>query len=196
MNENEKLWHGAFGEEYHKRNEIQPRITLWEGILKHLDPRPNFAAELGCGKGENLFALYNLGVRDLFGIEINPLAARIASRSSGATISEGAVLDHTSLGTYDLAFTRGFLIHVPEEQLNATLNLLGTARKHVVIIEYDDVGRREIDYRGESGALWADDFAGRFLRLQAEKGAQWELKTTLVNAADGTTTHIFTKVES
>jgi SAM-dependent methyltransferase len=194
MNENEKLWHGEFGRDYHYRNAPYSRVPMWENILKYLDPKPTSAIELGCGKGENLAALFDLGVRKLTGIEVNPYAAEFARNFLQVPILETPVLAYKKLGPYDMALTRGFLIHVPEDQLDETLALLGTAKRYVVMIEYHDGLRREIEYHGKAEALWADSFSDKFLDIQARKGNTWEVTRLPTDATDGTTTHIFRKL--
>ena len=199
MNRQETFWHGKGGNEYHLRNDEVSRVKQWQKIIKEGDLYIKSAIEFGCGKGDNLHALRTIGVNRLTGIEVNTTAAAIAkARTSSLIINESVESAVSQRGAgfiheHDLVISRGFLIHVPECQLESTLLLLGCAKKYVVMIEYNDFKRREVKYHDEEEMLWADAFAGKFLTLQADDGNTWSVKRLPLDLIDGTTTHIFTR---
>ena len=173
MNEQERLWQGAFGNHYHLRNEFVDRRTFWELIIANIDFFGGSIApiksvlEVGAGKGENLVALRELIPECCFtGAEINSLAAEIM-RGKGFSVLEGAANSVLpSGGAYDLVITRGFLIHVPSEDLCFTLkNLYAVSSRYICIAEYYSPVRREISYRGHAQALWTDDYTKRLMDL-------------------------------
>lgn len=166
MSDQEQLWQGQFGTSYHQRNKQTDRLGFWLDVLKQAPMRGiDSVLEVGAGQGDNLAALRLLNHRAKFtGCEINPAAAE-AMRNRGFAVLEGSFLGHHVLPKADLVITRGFLIHVPEQDLMRTLKRMHDAANfYICIAEYYSPVRREIPYRGYANALWADDFALRLLK--------------------------------
>ena len=68
------------------------------------------------------------------------------------------------MGRWDLAFTRGLLIHIhPRDLPKAYDTLHQAAAKYILICEYFSPQPRMIPYRGQDNLLWARDFAGEML---------------------------------
>ena len=58
-------------------------------------------------------------------------------------------------GSYGLVFTCGLLIHVPTEDLPATMDeMYRVSQKYLMVIEYDATHETMIEYRGRMNALW------------------------------------------
>jgi pseudaminic acid biosynthesis-associated methylase len=162
MNEQEKLWHGTFGDAYHVRNGQKNRLMFWMQILGKCDITS--ALEIGAGQGDNLVALRTLfPTARLAGIEINLTAAEIMAQRGFAAINAPAS-SSLNLPTYDLVFTRGLLIHLPEDKLEDVFRLAyEKTLRYICFAEYFSTERREVNYRGFSQALFTDDFVSRFM---------------------------------
>ena len=163
-------WKGAFGNEYHERNTVVDRLKYWEQIGKCIHT-PRTALEIGCGKGENLLALKKI-YGDIFtaGVEINELAVQHAMESKAVDcVLYGAAGDiRYDAFSFDLVITRGFLIHQPESVLDFFFDVMATAQKNIVMVEYDAFERKAIEYHGEEGLLWADRYLDRFLERHSD----------------------------
>jgi SAM-dependent methyltransferase len=79
--------------------------------------QPRRVLELGCGAGRNLVSIQrNVPGVEVVGVEINPEAAAAASRATGAHVVCGSVYDLPDLGSFNVAFTTGVLMHVPHDR--------------------------------------------------------------------------------
>ena len=168
----EAAWRGDFGNDYTDRNmgRVPANRHFFRKALLAARPIPMSAIELGCGAGENLTALRQLmPAAHLEGIEINQEAARIA-KAHGHMVSEGSLLDmRPDAARYDLAFTKGVLIHIPPTELHRAYEaLVRSSRRWVLVAEYYNPTPVEINYRGQAGMLWKRDFAGDLLAAYQE----------------------------
>ena len=167
--EQEKFWAGEFGNEYLKRNQGEPlivsNVVLFSRILQRA-PQVKSIVELGCNIGLNLQALQRID-KDfvLRGHEINHTAAQQASQLGIAEIVEGTILDPLPATTqYDLAFTKGVLIHINPEQLDKVYdNLYRLSRRYIVVVEYYNPTPVVVNYRGNTDRLFKRDFAGEMI---------------------------------
>lgn len=166
MNERESFWRGEFGDAYHQRSPGNPaanvaffRRVLGRGLLAVLDS----AIELGCGTGANLAALKQLApAAELAGVELHDGAAAEAARF--AHILRRSILGFEPEKRYELAFTKGVLIHIaPDDLPKAYDALYCSASRYVLIAEYYSPTPVEIPYRGHAGRLWKRDFAGELM---------------------------------
>lgn len=175
MNRNEKLWNGEFGTEYHDRNKFEDRTEFWCSVLGGEVLRDAYAVlEPGAGKGENLAAIHHarheyldihMDNDRMVGIEVNEAACN-ELRSRGFTGFNKPFLDMSFAGTFPLVITRGFLIHVPNTALAATLaGIYNASSKYICLVEYYSPARREVKYHGKDSALWVDDFAGKMMEM-------------------------------
>jgi len=171
MNQQERLWAGKFGNDYHERNAIRDPVKYWEGVLWGRLGNVHSAVEFGAGKGDNLVALRTLigpSHNQLTGVEINANACMIM-RDNKLDAAHCPAREFMSAVAYDLAFTRGFLIHVPTGSVNATLDkIYKSSRRFICLAEYYSPKRRQVTYHGKQQALWTDDFAGRMMELHPE----------------------------
>jgi pseudaminic acid biosynthesis-associated methylase len=124
------------------------------------------AIEFGANVGDNLRAIRAIYPRCVVtGVEPNVAAAKKMAEVGAAYVG-----DIHQFGKYrgserfDLAFTRGVLIHIPPEALPETYDVIHQASKRwILIAEYYSPRREEIPYRGQLGLLWKGDFAGEML---------------------------------
>ncbi len=169
----EEAWAGEFGEQYTDRNmgRVPANRHFFRNVLAKCEGTgPWSALELGCGAGENLQALRQLRpAMDLAGIEINEHAARHAAARVNAPIYRQSILGFTATRQWDMAFTKGVLIHIPPADLARAYELLvRAARRWVLVAEYYNPKPVEIEYRGQTGLLWKRDFAGELLEAYKE----------------------------
>lgn len=66
--------------------------------------------------------------------------------------------------TWDIALTKGVLIHIYPDHLATVYNALHqAARRYVCLVEYYNPTPMEATYRGHTGKLFKRDFAGELL---------------------------------
>ena len=122
------------------------------------------AIELGANIGLNLSAIkWLVPFVTVEGVEINEKAfdqlLKVADVAYNCNL-----FDKRITGKYDLAFTKGVLIHIHPDDLQAAYQrLFDLSRRYILICEYYNPKPVEIEYRGEKGKLWKRDFAGEML---------------------------------
>lgn len=173
----EAAWRGEFGNNYTDRNmgKVPANRAFFRAAFSHAMPSTRSVLELGCGAGENLTAIRQLmPSAHIEGIEINAGAAAIA-KGHGHLVREASILDMgvpvlNAVGDcFDLAFTKGVLIHIPPTELHrAYENLVQASRRWVLVAEYYNPEPVEVRYRGQAGMLWKRDFAGDLLAAYKE----------------------------
>lgn len=167
-NSQEFAWANNFGDEYTKRSPGDPESNhaLFAEIFEGMDGWINSAVEFGCGTGANLKALEMLGIPDLAGVDINREAILEASRRvPRAQYRLTSVHDwYPPVESWDLAFTKGFLIHIPPDQLpDVYAKIYMASKRWILLCEYYNPVPVEVPYRGQNGMLWKRDFAGDML---------------------------------
>lgn len=165
----EVFWAGEFGNEYADRNQgnrwISANTALFSKILRSTRGVQS-VLELGANVGLNLHALKNvLPDAYLSAVEINFFAAeKLRQQFDPDLIFEQTILEFSSASSYDLAFTKGVLIHIHPESLSKAYDCLyKSSQRYVLIAEYYNPTPVEIPYRGHEGKLFKRDFAGEFL---------------------------------
>lgn len=171
MNEREAFWKGEFGDEYNRRSpgSIPANAALFARILGRTG-RLESVIEFGAGVGSNLVAIAKLnpGINPC-AVEINGAAAAyladIGVTVVGRSMLEPLLVPHEDFQTtFDLAFTKGVLIHIaPEDLARAYERLYAASRRFVMVAEYYNPKPVEVPYRGHAGRLWKRDFAGELL---------------------------------
>lgn len=167
-------WTGEFGDAYHERQtdfrtEATKREQMWVQVLA-LMPRVNMdILEVGAGTGPNLEAIRRLyqSVRlnpALHALEPNEKAARHLSQNGFWAIPGSAQEIQAKDGAFDLVFTNGVLIHLPDP-LPAMREIYRVSRRFVMCAEYFSPRREAIPYRDgvdlikdDYGGLWMDNF--------------------------------------
>lgn len=165
--EQDKFWRGEFGDRYIERNNngLPSALAFWCSITERTGPLES-VLELGANIGTNLQAIGRLvpGCRR-DAVEINAKAAQVLRQNGRAeSVFERSLLDFTPPQTYDLAFTKGVLIHVaPSDLGKAYETLYRCSRRFVLVAEYYSPTPVEVEYRGHTSRLWKRDFAGELM---------------------------------
>jgi len=164
----ERFWAGDFGNDYIQRNQgerlITSNVVLFGQMLRAANVTS--AVELGCNVGLNLQALSRIKPdMDLCGYEINETAARVARDLKVAKVVDGTILNKLPDDKqYDLAFTKGVLIHIHPDELGKVYdNLYNLSRRYVLVCEYYNPSPVTVTYRGVADRLFKRDFAGELM---------------------------------
>ncbi len=168
-------WRGDFGDAYVARNRPTEQILgIMENVFRRVigaaHRKPKTILEVGCNIGINLRAMRRFTDAELFAIEPNAKAR--------ATVLADGVLDEAHLadawgsalphpdGRFDLVFTSGVLIHIPEPALQDTMREIHrTSGRYIACLEYFSRDATEVRYRGESDMMFKRDFGGLYLDL-------------------------------
>lgn len=171
----EKFWTGQAGNDYIDRQPEQymraSYTAMWAKILARTTDIET-VLEVGASVGVNLMAIRRLipGVQ-VAAIEPNrEAAARL--RQHGVPTMETPLQEWSPphepqpFDGADLVFTRGVLIHIPPEDLVPALQrIINASRRWIVLAEYYAPQSAELEYRGRTGLLWKNDYAGMALKM-------------------------------
>jgi len=164
----ENLWEGEFGDKYQLRNEgkyVNNLMFFSEALRK--TNKIETLLEIGAGTGQNLDAIHTILPNvEMTAIEINESAAK---KIKNANVINKSMFEpmHFIAPKCDLVLSKGFLIHVPPEQLNLVYNrMLVLARKYILIAEYYNPNPVEVEYHGEKGRMWKRDYAGELMERE------------------------------
>jgi spore coat polysaccharide biosynthesis protein SpsF len=166
--EQEAFWAGDFGHEYVKRNAgcdiVAGNLALFSKIIRAAGKVAS-VMEFGANIGMNLIALRQLlPSAELAGVEINATAAAQLKGLGYVDVHEASILEFAPQKQYDMAFTKGVLIHINPEALPQVYDLLyKSSRKYILVAEYYNPAPVEINYRGHAGKLFKRDFAGEIM---------------------------------
>lgn len=172
--EQEEFWKGEFGNEYTLRNagdwdafyKKQWGITRTElnaEFLSEVDKNAQIL-EVGCNRGNQLQILHNQGFKNLWGIDVNKHALKIAKENTTFNISEGSALEIPFEDEYfELVFTSGVLIHIAPTDLPKVMQEMHrVSKRYIWGFEYYSEELTEIEYRGHKHRLWKNDFVKLF----------------------------------
>jgi SAM-dependent methyltransferase len=100
--------------------------------------------EFGCGQGKNLDLLQKMGVKQLYGIDLNPraIAAGKAKGRNYIEVADELALQSIPDKSYEVCFTCGVLDHIQSEDNTAEFiigQLKRIACKSVVLCETQDI---------------------------------------------------------
>lgn len=175
MRSTEEFWRGAFGYSYTERCSGERLIASNHAFFdkafeKEGWPNPcSSIIEFGANRGLNILALKRFkGIRPkkITAVEINDGALSELRKIEDLDVVSGSMLDFETDYQYDLAFTKGVLIHISPVYIGRAYSALYNAsRRYILIAEYFNPTPVEIPYRGHSGKLWKRDFAGEMLDL-------------------------------
>jgi pseudaminic acid biosynthesis-associated methylase len=156
------FWAGDFGRDYTQRNRVQwqDRVPFWQRICEQT--RAESFLDVGCNAGWNLLALRSINPDFLMsGVDLNAQAVKEASEQ-GLDVHQAKATDAPGLfghGVAGLTITSGVLIHVPPEDLQATMQaVIDVSAQYVIAIEYEADSEQEVEYRGHQGKLWRRPF--------------------------------------
>jgi len=169
----EALWAGEFGNDYISRNRdsalVDSNRALFDTILSRTHGVTS-AIELGANIGNNLRALRELLPEcEMHSVEINATAAAEIETWGGASVEVASLMDFEPSRQWDLAFTKGVLIHLPPQMLPSVYDkLVAASSRYVMVCEYYNPTPVEVSYRGHEHALFKRDFAGEILDAYPE----------------------------
>lgn len=165
----EAFWAGDFGTQYIGRNQgdrlLAANLDLFSKALRRSEKVSN-CIEFGANIGMNLQALILLFPEiDAWAVEINSDAAeRLGTVIPKANIHHHSLLDYEPVRTFDLAFTKGVLIHLDPDVLPAVYDkLVASTDRYLLIAEYYNPVPVTLPYRGHDGYLFKRDFAGEIM---------------------------------
>jgi len=173
MTAQERFWQGEFGDAYVDRNAGAAAVASSLAFFGRALARAGglgSVLELGTNRGLNLQALRALLPQaQLQGVELNGKACALARALNVAEIWEGSLFDYPVTAGFDLAFTKGVLIHLPPDLLPAAYDKLYQAsRRFILVAEYYNPTPVEVSYRGHAERLFKRDFAGDLLDRHAD----------------------------
>lgn len=171
-----EFWTGEFGDEYTERNATSEHRTkilnrFWGHILGQ-SPKFDSILEVGANVGDNLRAIQATHANTrwveppLYAVEPNA-RARLKLQSVVGPEIYGFDAAHIDLpdNAVDMVFTSGVLIHIhPDELLAACQEIYRVARRYIICIEYFAPELQEMEYRGNTGVLWKQDFGSFWLQ--------------------------------
>ena len=164
----EELWSGEFGDAYTDRNQAagEGRARFWAAFLQEFAPRR--VLEIGCNVGGNLRWIAGpVPPRRVHGLDVNEKALRQLRRALPAVSAVWGLARALPFRdrAFDTVFTMGVLIHQPPETLSAVMTeIVRCADRFVLCGEYYAPEPTEVPYRGESGALFKQDFGELYQR--------------------------------
>lgn len=176
MSEAIDFWRGDFGDRYSERCSGEQLVKNNEALFrKALLPMfhtmPMRIIEFGANIGLNIRALRRIGPFsncEFSAVEPNEKAAEEMRKIEGVNVYQTAMQDSDEPWGrgYDLALTRGTLIHVPPADLAQAYSAIHRAtRRYILLAEYHNPTPVEVPYRGHSGRLFKRDFAGEMLDI-------------------------------
>jgi len=174
-----EFWSGKFGDFYINRNksidevnesyEKETGVTIEEIFHKFFDKieRKSKILELGCNVGLNLEILQKMGFGNLYGLELNKKALKIArERYPKFTFINSSIEDYESKTTFNLVYTAGVLIHINPLILNSIIKkIISLTKEYIFGFEYYADRLVEIKYRGYSNVCWKQNFPLLFQQL-------------------------------
>ena len=164
MKETEAMWAGKFGDEYQARSpgNVEANVELFKKVF-HFEPTS--LIEFGAGSGNNLRAISQLYPKcELAAVELNTEALK--AQPDDIEQFKMSMLDYVPLKQFEVAMTKGLLIHIhPDDLPKAYKVLYESSSKWILMCEYFSPQRRMIPYRGENDKLWAADFAAEIMAL-------------------------------
>lgn len=176
MSETTDFWKGEFGDSYTERNRGVALVNSNTALFrKALTPMffttPMRVIEFGANIGLNIQALRQIHVFstcEYAAVEVNATAAEELRRDGNIAVHEASMLDLEEPwgGGYDLAISKGVLIHIHPEQLYRAYGAIYRAsRRFIFLAEYHNPTPVEVEYRGNVGRLWKRDFAADMLEM-------------------------------
>ena len=165
----EEFWAGEFGDDYIDRNKsdalLAANLSLFSDIMRATGPISS-VLELGCNVGMNLKAFDLLDPKILkAGFDINESSiSQLKAEKPSFDVKTASIIESLETETVDLTFTKGVLIHINPDHLDAVYdNLYEKSNKYICVIEYYNPSPVAIPYRGHDDRLFKRDFCGDLL---------------------------------
>lgn len=174
MSEAIDFWRKDFGNEYIERNNSPDLIKNNEALFRKallpmLYTTPMRVIEFGANIGLNIHALRRIApfsTCEFSAVEPNEKAADELRKIDGVNVYQTAMQDGDEPWGrgYDLAVSKGLLIHVAPADLPLAYGALYRAsRRFILLAEYHNPSPVEVPYRGHAGRLFKRDFAAEML---------------------------------
>jgi pseudaminic acid biosynthesis-associated methylase len=167
--EQENFWAGEFGNNYIERNRsdrlLASNLHYFCNALRGAGEVSSLI-EFGANVGMNIRALQLLYPNiSCYGVEINTKAAsELRKHLDSDKIFNGSILDFESDQKFDVAMTKGVLIHINPEMLGKVYEKLYQASKRYILVgEYYNPSPVSVSYRGNDERLFKRDFCGEML---------------------------------
>ena len=148
-------WSGSFGDSYLQRTIDAPMLPrrgeFWHNFFLKYPVKS--VLEIGAGAGANLRWLK---ANRICGVDINANALAVARTlpNVDVALAEATHVPYSD-DSFELVFTCGLLIHLPENKLGGALDeMYRLTLRLLLVMEYQSVTAHEIEYRGECGLLW------------------------------------------
>jgi pseudaminic acid biosynthesis-associated methylase len=168
----ENLWAGEFGDAYTERNQAAgaARGPFWQMIFSACQVRN--VLEVGCNLGANLqWVATHVPPQQVYGVDINVKALEELRRHLPAVNALWTPARQLPFRDrwFDLVFTMGVLIHQPENSLPLVMaEIHRCSRRYILCGEYYAEQTTEVNYRGQTGALFKRDYGRLYLELFPE----------------------------
>jgi pseudaminic acid biosynthesis-associated methylase len=151
-----EFWSGEFGDEYVDRNRVdwQKREHFWRGVMPK-DART--VLEVGCNIGSNLKAIRSACDLHPVGVDVNEKAL-LEAAGAGFEVHRmpaADIAERLGVGSFDVVFTAGVLIHIAPEDLDRVMAaIVAASKRYVIAVEYAHPEETHVTYRGHEGKLW------------------------------------------
>lgn len=125
--------------------------------------------EAGCNIGNNLAGFPNN--LDIHGIDMNKYALEKAKKRLPSFRFQNENIAKTSYpdSFFDLIFTRGVLIHIPEKEVDSTLmELLRISKKWIFNLEYFGEDGKMIKWKRGDDLLWYRNMKQRWSKFKVD----------------------------
>jgi len=165
MNEQEKFWHGSFGNSYISRNKSKYLQKNNDYFFKKIFKKKykiNTIIELGSNIGNNLVSIEKIYKNcKITSVEINEKACEILKKKNpNYEVLNKTILDLKTEKKFNLVLCKGVLIHVNPKQLMKTYKkIYNLSNRYILIAEYFSPNPIKIKYRNFKNKLFKRDFA-------------------------------------
>lgn len=173
-------WTGQFGKNYTDRNDLNIRgmeelsyqhfskslTQIYRELLQGIKIKT--ILEVGCNLGHQLAILQKLDHYQLTGVEPQFYALNKAKgRYPQISFVKGTIFNIPfANNNFDLVFTRGVLIHISPQDLQAGLReIYRVSKTYIAGLEYYAQKLTSVTYRGQKNLLWKTDYQKQYLRL-------------------------------
>jgi pseudaminic acid biosynthesis-associated methylase len=161
----ESLWASEFGDAYTERNrgDFAHREAFWASVLDRYPAET--VLEIGCNIAGNLRWMSRAR---RYGVDVNETALRQTRQAfPDLNVVWSPARDLPFRDRYfELVFTMGVLIHIPDDSLPLVLGELARCSARWVLLgEYHADAPIEVPYRGQRGALVKRDYGSIFAAL-------------------------------
>ncbi|MCU1448124.1 MAG: Methyltransferase type 11 [Acidimicrobiales bacterium] len=191
----ERLWAGGFGDAYVERNApaLEVRGRFWQRLLDRFPTRS--VLEVGVAHGANLRLLSKLVTpHDVWGVDINETALaalRTNVPDVNAVWGVARALPFRDR-LFDLVFTVGLLIHIPDSTLPLVMGeIVRCSERWIFCGEYHAEDPAEVEYRGQTGVLFKRDYGRLYRELFPELTLREEGYLTAEEGFDRVTYQVF-----